>query len=202
MTLKSFSSSGDIKTVVIMLHGWTGDVNSMLPISKALNLKHIKWVFPQAPFNVTKDGYSWFNKKNHNHSHLNLSFELLINLINDLNKEGFSNSSIYILGFSQGACLAMEFIIRQTFSIGGIIPVAGFIQYKKKFIESSLYESKETRVLLLHGKRDKVVLPYNSTIAQELFINAGYKSKLYFFNSRHKFPIEAKGLIKQFIVDG
>ena len=35
---------------------------------------------------------------------------------------------MYLLGFSQGACLAMEFMIRQEFSLGGIIPISGFIK--------------------------------------------------------------------------
>ena len=43
------------------------------------------------------------------------SFDILSKLISELNDQGFPNHAIYILGFSQGACLSMEFMIRQKF---------------------------------------------------------------------------------------
>ena len=58
-----------------------------------------------------------------------------------------------MLGFSQGACLAMEFIIKQEFSIGGIIPISGFIKNKSYFKKEEDILSKDTAVLLIHGKK-------------------------------------------------
>ncbi len=201
MIYQALSSSVSPKTAIIMLHGWTGNISSMKPISKILDIKNIKWIFLQGPIKVKKDSFSWFNEKRQGESQLNDSFTLLKKLIKRLNKQGFAYSSIYILGFSQGACLAMEFIIRQSFSIGGIIPVSGFIRYVKGLNEESFYKSKKTKVLILHGKKDEIVSPKNSIQAQKLFLKAGYKSNLHFFNTRHKFPMQAKDLVKKFVLN-
>jgi len=117
----------------------------------------------------------------------------------DINKNGFPKSKIFLLGFSQGACLAMEFIIRQKFSIGGIIPIAGFIGKKDEFKNSIVDGSKNTPVLLIHGSKDEMVLPVESKIALKLLSDAGYKVKLETLSVGHKIPLQAKSLIKIFI---
>jgi phospholipase/carboxylesterase len=117
----------------------------------------------------------------------------------DINKNGFPKSKIFLLGFSQGACLAMEFIIRQKFSIGGIIPIAGFIGKKDKFKNSIVDGSQNTPVLLIHGRKDEMVLPVESKIALKLLLDAGYEVKLETLSVGHKIPLQAKGFIKSFI---
>ena len=98
-----------------------------------------------------------------------------------------------MLGFSQGACLTMEFIIKQEFSIGGIIPISGFIKNKSHFKNKENNLSKETAVLLIHGEKDHVIKSKESRIAFKLFMDLGYKTDLYIFNGGHKIPLKAKG---------
>ena len=44
--------------VIVMLHGWTGDVNSMWVFTNRLPMN--AWIIaPQAPFASTRGGYSW-----------------------------------------------------------------------------------------------------------------------------------------------
>lgn len=43
----------------------------------------------------------------------------------DLEKEGFSKEQIYFLGFSQGACLALEFAASQAARYGGVVAFTG-----------------------------------------------------------------------------
>ena len=108
---------------------------------------------------------------------------------------------IYILGFSQGACLAMEFIIRQKFSIGGIIPIAGFIGNKDRFKNDMNCEKPNTRVLLIHGNKDEVIIPEESVMAHRLFSEAGFRVELHTLPVGHKVPIKAKKLIEDFILN-
>ena len=104
----------------------------MEPVGKAMSLKDTKWILPQAPYTAGPGGFSWFDGNEETGWRYQDSFHILTDLIQDLNNEGFSSSDIFIISFSQGACLTMEFMIRQPFSLGGIIPIAGFIRYKKR----------------------------------------------------------------------
>ena len=199
MIVRSFSSSESPGKVLIALHGWTGKVSSMEPVVNAWKIDDVKWVLAQAPYIAADGGFTWFDGNEDIGWKYQDSFDILSKLISELNDQGFPNHAIYILGFSQGACLSMEFMIRQTFSLGGIIPIAGFIRYKERFKQDVLNESRNTRVLLLHGDKDEVILPEQSQMSFELFKGEGFETQLHILAARHKVPLQAKNLIENFI---
>ena len=199
MIVRSFSSSESPGKVLIALHGWTGNVSSMEPVVNAWELDDVKWVLVQAPYIAADGGFTWFDGNEDIGWKYQDSFDILSKLISKLNDQGFPYDAIYILGFSQGACLSMEFMIRQTFSLGGIIPIAGFIRYKERFKQDVLNESRNTRVLLLHGDKDEVILPEQSQMSFELFKGEGFETQLHILAARHKVPLQAKNLIENFI---
>jgi phospholipase/carboxylesterase len=199
MVLKTFSTSKTPNRAVIAIHGWTGDASSMEPVGKAMSLKDTKWILPQAPYTAGPGGFSWFDGDEEMGWKYQESFHILTDLIQSLNNQGFPNSDIFIISFSQGACLAMEFMIRQSFSLGGIIPIAGFIRYKKRVKQDATDASRNTPVLLLHGEKDKIILLEQSRISLKIFKDAGYKADLHIFSSGHKIPLQAINSIKNFI---
>ena len=69
MKIKSFSTSENVSRVIIALHGWTGNINSMVPVTKMLKINDTKWVIPEAPFKSSKTGFSWFNEVENNSWH-------------------------------------------------------------------------------------------------------------------------------------
>lgn len=199
MTQRSFSTSKDPKQAIITLHGFTGNVSSMEPVARALNIKNVNWFFLQGPFTISKGKYSWFGGNEQTGWKYKSSFDKLNKAILSLNKQGFPNEMIYILGFSQGACLAMEFIIRQKYSIGGVIPIAGFIGNKNRFRNGINCEKPNTPILLIHGDKDKVIIPEESVMAHGLFSEAGFRVELHTLSVGHKVPIKAKKIIEDFI---
>jgi len=193
------SKNNNSKIAIIAIHGWKGNLSSMEHVANALNINYAQWTFIQGPYTAGDNKYSWFERSEENRWKYQESFDLLHKTILDINQNGFPKSKIFLLGFSQGACLAMEFIIRQKFSIGGIIPIAGFIGKKDRFKSGIVDGSKNTPVLLIHGSEDEMVLPVESKIALKLFSDAGYKVKLETLSVGHKIPIQAKSLIENFI---
>ena len=193
------SKNNNSKIAIIAIHGWKGNLSSMEHVANALNINYAQWTFIQGPYTAGDNKYSWFERSKKEGWKYQESFDLLHKTILDINQNGFPKSKIFLLGFSQGACLAMEFIIRQKFSIGGIIPVAGFIGRKDNFKNSIVDGSQNTPVLLIHGSKDKMVLPVESKIALKLFSDAGYEVKLETLSVGHKIPLQAKSLIENFI---
>ena len=188
-----------MRVAIIAIHGWKGNRSSMKHVANALNMKYAHWTFIQGPYAAGDNKYSWFEGNEKEGWDYQESFDLLYKTILNINQSGFPKSKIFLLGFSQGACLAMEFIIRQKFSIGGIIPIAGFIVEKDKFKNGMEDGSQNTPVLLIHGSKDEMVLQVESKIALKLFSDSGYKVKLETLSVGHKIPIQAKSLIENFI---
>jgi len=172
----------------------------MEPVAKSLRLPDTKWIIPQAPYKSEKSGFTWFDGNDETGWKYKDSFIIINSLIQDLVDQGFKYDEIFILGFSQGACLAMEWIIRQPFSAGGVIPIAGFIKYKDRFKIDATLESKGTQILLIHGDKDEIIDPEESEKALELFQSLDYKVNLHILSAGHKIPLSAKNLIQQFIL--
>ena len=195
------SRKNNLRVAIIAIHGWKGNRSSMEHVANALNMKYAHWTFIQGPYVVSDNEYSWFDGNEKEGWRYQESFDLLHHAILNLNKSGFPNSKIFLLGFSQGACLAMEFIIRQEFSLGGIIPVAGFIGEKTRFKDDIVNGAQNTPVLLIHGSKDEMVLPVESEIAFKLFSDAGFKVQLQTPSVGHKIPLQKKDIIEKFILE-
>ena len=199
MKFYSFSTSENPTKAVIALHGYTGDINSMKPIAKMLNLKKTKWLIPEAPYKSPKKGYSWYYRDDKEKWKFKDSIKTISKVVQSAERGGFPKKKIYILGFSQGASITLEFLIRQNFSLGGIIPIAGFCTFKKKSKDKFSESNKKTRVLLIHGQNDEIVFPSESKKSYRILKSHDYLVSIKLFPTCHKIPLKARQIIQKFI---
>jgi len=216
MIIKYFSLTEKPKRAIIALHGWTGNASSMEPIAKFFNFPDTKWLFPQAPYKIKNstnlnsnkfsNGYSWSNHTVRDNntpkkSYVEKSIKVLRKCIKFLENNGFNKNKIFILGFSQGAIFSLWFIINQKFSMGGCISISGGFDKSKQFMRNNLQsESKLTRILLLHGENDKIIIPDDSKNTYKLFKDFGFDIKLKLYPTAHRIPLKAKKIIWNFLI--
>ena len=194
------SDSNNPTKAIIALHGWTGDEFVFEPVAKMLKIDSAKWFFPRAPYIAEKkEGNSWFGGNDEEGWRYNKTMNGLDNLVNRIIKSGFIAENIFIIGFSQGACLAMEYAMRMSFSIGGIIPIAGFIKFKDQLVAEMNTASLSTKALILHGTEDEIVSIKESQESFKLLKKIGYDVELKSYVAGHKIPIGAREFIKDFI---
>ena len=190
------------KKAIIGLHGWTGNEDSFEPVSKMINLDNVKWYFPRAPYKSgVGKGYSWFSGSDEKGWDVDKTWNGMHDLLAKIQSDGFKPNEIYLMGFSQGACLTIEFALRLPYAIGGIIPIAGFIKFKEKLLEDRTEESKGTPILLLHGRQDEIIPLTASETAYNIL--SELKHPLYFeaYDATHKIPLDIAPMIKDFISD-
>ena len=190
------------KKAIIGLHGWTGNEDSFEPVSKMINLDNVKWYFPRAPYKSgVGKGYSWFSGSDEKGWDVDKTWKGMHDLLAIIQSDGFKPNEIYLMGFSQGACLAIEFALRLPYAIGGIIPIAGFIKFKEKLLEDRTEESKGTPILLLHGRQDEIIPLTASETAYNIL--SKLEHPLYFeaYDATHKIPLDIAPMIKDFISD-
>ena len=199
MTVQYQQTSSAPSRAIIALHGWTGNADSMQSVAEAFRFSDILWIFPQAPYPASPGGFSWYDGDKISGWKHTASFSLLDKLVLEQFESGFAANDLFLLGFSQGASLVLEYMTRQRFSLGGVIAIAGFIHDKKRFVRETTPESKNSRVLLIHGEKDQVIYPSASEKAHKLLHESGYQSELQILQSSHKIPLKAKSLIESFI---
>jgi len=110
--------------VLIMLHGRGGTAEDILSLASYLNVKDFTLFAPQATGN-TWYPYSFLTPPSQNEPWLSSALNLLSEVLNDLYNKGIPSENIYFTGFSQGACLMLEFVTRNANKYGGIAAFTG-----------------------------------------------------------------------------
>lgn len=117
----------DLKTaskVLIMVHGRGGSAEDILSLADHLNVNDFALLAPQAT-NNTWYPYSFLVPPPQNEPWLSSALDLLKDIVHDLEVKGVTKDNIYFLGFSQGACLTLEFVTRNAAKYGGVVAFTG-----------------------------------------------------------------------------
>lgn len=109
---------------LILVHGRGATAESILSVAPFLAVDDYAWVAPQAPLH-TWYPYSFMAPEHQNQPDLDQALHLLRDTVQQLVEQGISSEQIYFFGFSQGACLSLEFVARNAQKYGGVVAVIG-----------------------------------------------------------------------------
>jgi len=115
---------GESRKALIMLHGRGASAADILSLAQYLNIDGYSVLAPQAG-NHTWYPFSFLSPIERNEPSLSSALTLMGDIVNDLIAGGVDRQDIYFLGFSQGACLALEFAARHAAKYGGIAALTG-----------------------------------------------------------------------------
>lgn len=110
--------------VAIMIHGRGASAASILSLSQYLNLDGFALLAPQAPGGSWYP-YSFMAPDANNEPAFSKSIQIIGDIVKDLLEKGFSSDQIYFIGFSQGACLSLEYTSQNANKYGGVIAFTG-----------------------------------------------------------------------------
>ena len=114
----------DASAVLIMVHGRGGSAEDILTIARYLNTKDFCLLAPEAVDN-TWYPYSFLAPVDRNEPWLGSALAVLKGIVEELKAKGVDEEKIYFLGFSQGACLTLEFVARNATKYGGVAALTG-----------------------------------------------------------------------------
>lgn len=112
------------KKALILIHGRGGSAEDILSLAPLLNIDEYAWIAPRAT-NNTWYPYSFLAPQSQNEPWLSSALEVLGETVADLVTAGIQKENIYFLGFSQGACLTLEFVTRNAARWGGVTAFTG-----------------------------------------------------------------------------
>ena len=112
------------KPIVVMIHGRGAGPENILELVPHLDRPQFQYAAPAAP-NRTWYPFSFMADIEKNEPHLSRALEQIGAAVADAESSGVARERIVLLGFSQGACLATEFMIRNASRFGGLIAFSG-----------------------------------------------------------------------------
>jgi phospholipase/carboxylesterase len=109
---------------VILLHGRGASADDILGLGREFDHPELACFAPQAAGN-TWYPYSFLAPIEQNEPWLTSALAKLAHIVADILHSGMAREKIVIAGFSQGACLASEFVARNAARYGGVIALTG-----------------------------------------------------------------------------
>lgn len=109
---------------VLTLHGRGDSARGILGLAGVLGAEHTLYAAPEAEGN-TWYPYSFLQPLERNEPYLSGALKAVGDALSELEKAGFARENIVLLGFSQGACLALEFAARNAVRYGGVVAFSG-----------------------------------------------------------------------------
>jgi phospholipase/carboxylesterase len=160
--------------LILLLHGWTGDENSMWVFADRLP-QHAWLVAPRGLYAAALGGYGW-----------QLSFERAWPDIDDfrpameaiwalLIAEHFPSadlSRVHIVGFSQGAALGYSLGLAYPWQVGVLAGLSGFTPEGIEALVSSHPLTGKT-CFMAHGTQDQLVPVIRARQARQALLDAG-----------------------------
>ena len=115
---------GAARAAMLMVHGRGASARSILELAGAFDALDVAYIAPEAQSGSWYP-YSFMSPISRNEPHLSNALQTLSGVVEDLEREGMPTERIVLLGFSQGACLALEFAARNARRFGGVIALSG-----------------------------------------------------------------------------
>jgi phospholipase/carboxylesterase len=204
-TLRVRESEHPNANLLLLIHGLTGDENSMWVFARDLSA-HYWIVAPRAPYETDPSGYSWRpsqfgNLDGPGLDWLRQSAEALIGLVDAYSASVGIEASVFdVMGFSQGAamCSVLAFLYPQRIRKTGIL--AGFVpKGLEELISKRPLEGKP--FFVAHGTKDETVTIDRARTSVTLLEQAGANVTYCEDDVAHKMSMKCLRELKQFLTD-
>jgi len=165
---------------LVLIHGRGATAEDILAISESLSVDDFALLAPQAA-NGAWYPVSFLSPPQQNEPWLSFSLNALNDILKDLNHRGISSERTFLLGFSQGACLVLEFAARNAQPFGGVIAFTGALIGDKLYPMRYKGDFKQTRIFIGTSDPDPHVPPERVKASAELLrqMNAKVTVKVY-----------------------
>ena len=191
--------------LLLLIHGLTGDENSMWVFARDLP-DHYWIVAPRAPYSAQAAGYSWRPTQFGSLDGPGLewlwqSAEALIRLVDAYSASvGIDVNEYDVMGFSQGAgmCSVLAFLYPQRIRKVGIL--AGFVpRGLEELVSRRPLEGKP--FFVAHGTKDETVTVERARASIALLEQAGAKVTYCEDDVAHKVSVKCLRALKKFLTD-
>lgn len=157
MHTKQFTTGGrnpnEAKKALIMVHGRGGSSDDIISLASHFNMEQFTIFAPQAT-NHTWYPHSFMATPEENEPWLSSALGILTDLVENIISFGIPAEQIYFMGFSQGACLTLEYVARNVRKYGGIVAFTGGLIGDRIYEEKYSGDFDGTRIFLTSGDPD------------------------------------------------
>ena len=178
-----FGAPAGADIVAIMMHGRGGSPEDMRNLAAALDCPFVRYIFPRAP------EHSWYlksflSKLSDNEPKLSASLAFCGAIIDELEQGGVEPGQIVLGGFSQGACMTAELLLRRPRRYGAAVILTGGVIGPPDLARAPLPDLAGLPVYLSGSKVDDWIPEQRTHATADILRAAGANVTLRVFDNR------------------
>src|SRR5262245_43684617 len=143
------------RTLVVVLHGLGDSAEGFRWFQDELAIDSLNLLLLDAP-NHYYTGYSWYDSSNRLPGILG-SRRILNEVFTGLEQQGYSLDHTFLLGFSQGCLMTLEFGARYRRALAGYVGISGYSHNPEKLLRELNPEANQGNWLVTHGTQDEML---------------------------------------------
>jgi phospholipase/carboxylesterase len=176
-------ASGKARSMVVFLHGYGADGADLLGLADPLapHLRDTVFYAPDAPDACASNGFGrqWFPIPRFDGSTEAAAATGMARAVADLNafvdaklaEENLTPAHLALVGFSQGAMMALHVAPRRPQAMAGVVAISGKLIAPERLAAETVVKQP---VLLVHGDEDPVVDFAEMALAGDALVAAGF----------------------------
>ena len=151
-----------VDKVLFCFHGFGDNAKNFSQIAQELKSNNTLFLCVQGPKPVPMgmDGYQWYPLFANPLQELRHSTTQVLQLIADVEFHfSLRSDQIYLMGFSQGASMALHCFLKKQKKMGGVLALSGFYLKLDEADPAFSEDILNTPILITHGNQDQVIFP-------------------------------------------
>lgn len=198
---------------VVCLHGYGADRRDLAPLAQELQTRRpLAWIFPDAPEVLDWGGRAWFpidiaafeeasrtgatrDLSSREPAGMAAARKALEAFLKELGRPW---DKIVLMGFSQGAMLAVDAALRAPRPPAGVVALSGTLVDAKTLAELAPTR-KGLKFFMSHGSADPILGFKLARALEKALIGAGWAGKLLRFEGGHAVPSETLAALRAWL---
>nr|WP_068892266.1 dienelactone hydrolase family protein [Pedobacter panaciterrae] len=170
----------EAKRAIVFLHGRGSTAEDIISLNNHLKINDAALFAPQATNNSWYP-YSFITPVEQNQPALDSALTIIKELVTEITSSGIPLDKIYFAGFSQGACLTLEYITRNATRYGGVVAFTGGLIGKEVNMGNYKGDFQQTPILITTGDPDAHVPVRRVEVSEGIIkkMNAKVNMKIY-----------------------
>jgi phospholipase/carboxylesterase len=186
------------KRLMIVLHGKGDSLRPFKKFNEELDLTDMNFLLLNAPKKFL-GGYSWYGEPPYLKQGVARIREKLLQLLRDLESQGWDSKNIFLLGFSQGCLVSADLALHWPKKLGGVIGVSGYFEFFPYWKKRLTNKVIQTPWMFTHGNKDDVLPLVKTRQGAEKLKSVGFNVEWTELEKDHVFVDEDYPLIRKWV---
>lgn len=211
LTSITINQAAQSSATIIWMHGLGADGHDFEPVVQMLNLPHIKFILPHAPYRpvTLNNGYemrAWYDifglQSDSQQDEVGInSMQATINAMIEAEiARGIPSQRILLAGFSQGGAMALHTATRFNQPLAGVLALSTYLPLKNQLKEKQHTANKPLPIWMAHGRQDSVITLATAQSSRQTLEAAGYAVEWHEYDMPHSVCEAEIDDIRQFLL--